>query len=537
MFAKFIKPISPTVLNLITASYIMLLLNSGFWAQLWRIFPDMVLTPAGLALAVWALTLFTLELLGPWRLQKPALILLVMTAAGANYYATQFGVLIDRDMIGTIFLTTVAETRHLITLSMVTSIGLLGVLPALLIWKAPLKPKSWRHWLWRWPVGVAVSFALVPAFLLLDFKAYSAAIRENRQLMASYQPGATITAVVKYVRGELATPLGPPTQIGLDAAQGAASTGDKPMVFVVFLGETARAQNFGLQPGARATTPLLAQREVAYFSNTHSCGTLTNVSVPCMFSHFGEDAYSRDLFKTHENLMDVIARAGFDAQWWDNNTGDQSIMRSLPQGWSRVDAAWDPAACAAGECTDEIFLPLLEKTLAEAQKNTVLVLHMIGSHGPAYYLRYPEARRLFTPDCRTAEFDKCSQDEIINAYDNSIAQTDYVLAQAIDMMAAATRVDAGLLYMSDHGESLGEGGVYLHGMPKLFAPETQTSVPFLIWLGQGYQARLGVAQDCLATKTRDRMTHDVFFHTVLGLLDVQTSIKDPALDISASCKG
>lgn len=523
------------VLNLGAATYIMAVLNANFWQRLTALFEGDVIAAMGLATAVWALTLFLLELLGPSLLQKPVLAALILISASANYYQTHFGVLIDEEILRSTLETTVAESRHLVTVSMLTTIALTGVLPVLILWKIPVGRRGLVHQIWRYPLGVIVSFALVAGFLFTDYKTYSSVLRENHALMQAYQPGATLLSAAKFVKHTYTTTDIEVAPIGEDVAAGPRLAGsDRPLVFVLFLGETARATNFGLEGDARNTTPLLAELpDVTYFPETTSCGTVTTVSVPCLFSPFGMEDYSRERFFASENLVDVIARAGFDVQWWDNNTGDQSVMQRM--SWTKVDAAWDPAACAQGECTDSIFLPLIDQVLENAQGNTLLVLHMIGSHGPAYYMRYPQERALFTPDCRSVEFADCTDQEIINAYDNTIVETDYVLANAAARLASAENVDTAMLYISDHGESLGEGGIFLHGMPRFIAPDTQTHVPFLIWLGESYQARFGIDSDCLAQARNSGTSQDMIFHTMLGLLDLTTQARDAYLDLTAIC--
>jgi len=531
----FSNGVSPLLLNAVVATYIMAVLNGGFWGHLSGIFPGQTVAALGLAGAVWGLTLFTLELLAPGPVQRPMAALLIVVAASASFYEAKFGVIIDREMVRTILETTVTESRHLLTLDMVTTIALTGVLPAVLVLKVPLRKRRLLHQLWRWPLGMALGFAVMLGFLYADYKTYSAVIRENKALMASYQPGATISAVFKYAKleyGGIKTEVQP---IASDIQRGPRlAQGKKPVVFVLFVGETTRAQNFGLGGGPRQTTPELAKRDLVYYADTTSCGTLTNVSVPCMFSPFDESSYSRTAYLSSENLVDAIAKAGFKVQWWDNNTGDQAVMRF--HQWGRVQEEWAPEACQTGECTDAIFLPLIRKTLAEAKEDTLLVLHMIGSHGPAYYLRYLPQRAVFQPTCNTAEFADCTVEQIVNAYDNTIVEADYVLSQTIDILGQAQNVDTAMVYVSDHGESLGEGGLYLHGVPKFLAPEVQTKVPFLIWLGQSYQRRMGITHDCLRQRQSQPTSQDAVFHTVLGLLDLQTNVLDPQLNLAAGCR-
>lgn len=526
--------IGQTTFNLIVAIYVLSLLNTGFWHRMVAVFGDSPLQFALFATAIFGLTVLTLELLGPVRLQRPMAALLILLAAGANYYEQTFGVLIDREMVRNVFETTVTEARHLITAGAVRTIALTGLLPvALLFWPRIIRVGRW-HQIWRWPLGIMLSFAVLAGGLFADLKTFSAVLREQQDLMASYQPGATLAALVRYGKQQWKTEAGTVRPVATDARPGPfLASADKPVLLVYFVGETARAQNFGLNGYARQTTPGLAERDVINLPDVSSCGTSTAVSLPCMFSPLAQSDYSRDRFLGQENLLDVLARAGFVVRWVDNNTGDQHIAART--GWDRLDPSLTPAACTE-ECTDEAFLPLIQTTLATMTQNTVLVLHMIGNHGPAYFLRYPRDRAVFTPDCQSAEFAACTEAEIINAYDNAVLETDHVLSQTIDMLSASDRALTAMLYVSDHGESLGEGGLYLHAAPMFMAPETQTKVPMVLWLGDGFQTALGLDDTCLRAAAVRPASHDNLFHSVLGLLDVTTGTSDATLDLAGPCR-
>jgi len=523
------------MLNLSVATYLVALLNFGFWARLWAQFPDAPAKAAVFGIAVWALTLLLLELLGPSRLQKPVAAALIMIAASAQYYERNLGVLIDREMVRNILETTPAESRHLITPAMVQAILLWGCLPAALVFWPKVLRLPLRHQLWRWPLGVGLCAALMVGALFADYKDYSSMLRTRHDLMGAYQPGASLWAVGRFAREEWKTADPVAAPVGRDARPGPHLAGaDKPVLLVLFIGETVRAQNFGLNGYARDTTPGLRQRGVINFSDVAACGTSTAVSVPCMFSPVSRAEYSREAYLGNETLLDVLAHAGVAPLWWDNNTGDQRVAART--GWSFVDATMAADACVE-ECTDEAFLPIIESTLATLQTNTVLVMHMIGSHGPSYYLRYPADKAQFLPECRTSQFSDCTTEEIVNAYDNSILQTDRVLSRTIDMLAASDRVIPALLYMSDHGESLGETGLYLHAAPAFMAPEEQTRVPFVMWLSDRFTRTMGLATPCLSALADRGVSHDNLFHTVLGLMNIETSVRDDALDLTAGCRG
>jgi lipid A ethanolaminephosphotransferase len=198
--------------------------------------------------------------------------------------------------------------------------------------------------------------------------------------------------------------------------------------------------------------------------------------------------------------------------------------------------AADGAEFCQPECIDGIFLSHLRQKAEAITGNTVIVLHQIGSHGPSYWLRYPADRELFAPACKTEELTECTAEEIVNAYDNTIAYTDWFLAQVIDVLDASDRVIPAMYYVSDHGESLGEGGLYLHGTPYFMAPEYQTHVPMVIWMSERFRASLAVDEECLGAAAANPASHDNMFSTVLGMVDVTTTAKDEALDLAGACR-
>lgn len=525
----------PAAFNAIIASYLVIVLNGAFWQKANRIFagaPGDIIT---FGAAIWVLTFLTLTLTSLRWLHRPAVAALIVIAAVADYYQSRFGILIDREMIQNAMLTTVTESKHLVTADFLLHVGLFGVLPAALsFWPRIRRPALLRS-LWQWPLTIGLSLVLIAGLLMTDFKTFSAAVREHRDMLGAYQPGATLGALSRYAKMQIRSASKTVQPLGRDARKGAQlAAAPKPVLTVIFVGETARAQNFGLDGYARDTTPELRGRDIVNFTDVSSCGTSTAVSLPCMFSPFPMEDYSQTKFVGSENLLDVLAHAGLDVRWFDNNTGDQRI--ALRTGATRIDKTMDPEACAMGECTDAALLPILSRTMAEMTGDTVLVLHMIGSHGPAYHLRYPPEFDRFTPACPTADFAKCTTEEIVNAYDNTILFTDHVLAQAIGLMAAQDRVMPAMLYMSDHGESLGEGGLYLHAAPMFMAPDTQRKVPFLMWFSDGYKTAMGLDQACVARRAATPVSHDNLFHTVLGLMDITTTAHDPALDLTAGCR-
>lgn len=528
--------LSPFLLNALVATYLLALCNTTFWGHLFRIFEGRTVTALVFAGAVWALMLLVVSLLAVRRLQKPVLVALLITAGVTSYYVDVLGVVVDRDMIQNAMTTTFAESKHLITLQFLVHVFLYGVIPSILVlWVRIRRASVLRGLAGVGLVGV-LSAALLVGLLFTDMKAYSTVLRGNKELMASVQPLAPMNGALLYARMMFRSTQIVVQPTGLDAKPGPLlAKADKPVLMVIVAGETGRAQNWSLGGYKRETNAELKTRDILYYPNATSCGTATATSMPCMFSPLTRSQYSYEGGLSNENLLDVLMRAGFDVEWWDNNTGDKNIADRLPVPPHKM-VAEDGAEFCFPECIDGVFLKNLQQKADTITKNTVIVLHQIGSHGPSYWLRYPPERELFKPTCQTPELTSCSTEEIVNAYDNTIAYADWFLAQVIDRLDATDRVIPAMYYVSDHGENLGEGGLYLHGTPYFMAPEYQTRVPMVLWMSQRFRDSLGLDAACLKAKAAEPVSHDNMFSTVLGLLDVTTTARDETLDIAAPCR-
>jgi lipid A ethanolaminephosphotransferase len=180
------------------------------------------------------------------------------------------------------------------------------------------------------------------------------------------------------------------------------------------------------------------------------------------------------------------------------------------------------------------MLPILEEKIKNQNKNMMIVLHMMGSHGPSYYQRYPEAFRKFMPTCDTSDIQKCSHEEIVNTYDNTILYTDFILSSVIDIAKKFSDRKIAIIFVSDHGQSLGENGTYLHGLPYAIAPQEQKHIPVMLWLSDVAQNRIDHA--CMKEKANNiPILHDHIFHSVIGLMQIKTSLLDQSLDIFQGC--
>jgi lipid A ethanolaminephosphotransferase len=320
---------------------------------------------------------------------------------------------------------------------------------------------------------------------------------------------------------------------GLDAH--AAYPIPKARLLVLVLGETARARNHGLNGYARDTTPRMRAAGGYYFPDTEACGTATTISVPCIFSGFSSADFSLMKGREAETLIDVVKRARARVIWLDNDSGCKDVCAAAD--YHDLTGSRDPRFCPEpADCRDEILLDGLQARIRADLRDTLIVLHIKGSHGPAYYRRYPPAFEKFTPVCRTSDLAGCTVESIVNAYDNSILYTDHIIGEVIEILRRQSdRYATALLYVSDHGESLGEGGLFLHGLPKSIAPSEQTRVPMYAWVSPQFVKLEDWDEACMRRQTAVPRSHDNVYATVLGFLEVESVEYKPALDLFDPC--
>lgn len=532
---------SRTVYLIIFALYIGLLLNLAFYRQVFTLLPVNSLHNwlVFLSMPVVAFSVMNIltTLASFLKLDRLVISLFILLSASAQYFIWTFGVVIDRAMITNILDTTPAESFALMSGKMVLTLGLSGVLMVAFAWWIKIsKAKTvWRSIAVRL-LNILVSALLIVLVAALFYKDYASVFRNNKELVKSLSPSNSIVAINSWYAHNKMDNL-PLVKIGEDAVQKPEMhSGPRKNLTILVLGETSRAQNFSLGGYQRETNPRLKQDDVIYFANTTSCGTATAVSVPCMFSNMPRAHYDEELAHHQEGVLDILQRAGIRVLWNDNDGGCKGACDRVPH--QNVTDLNLTGQCIEGECYDEVLFHNLESYIDNLQQDGIIVLHTIGSHGPTYYNRYPAEFRKFTPTCDTNEIQSCSQQQLTNTYDNTILYIDYVVDKAIKLLQSKQdKFTTSLVYLSDHGESLGEDGVYLHGLPWSIAPETQKHVPMLLWLSQDYQQRYGVSSQCLQQRAKtDPYSQDNLFSTLLGLLGVDTHEYQATDDILTPCR-
>jgi len=469
-----------------------------------------------------------------WRWNaKPLLTLLFVTTAFATHYMNSYSVYLDADMLRNVLNTDHKESRELITPALLWPLLFYAALPIAVLWRVRLRRRSWGRALGVRLLFLAAIAAVGAAGSMLSFQSLSALMRNHREVRYLATPVNYLVALKQDLKTDSPIKHKPKLPIEHDAMATPRAPGSRPRLLLIVLGETMRAQNWGLNGYARQTTPELAQTGVINFPDMHSCGTSTEVSVPCMFSPFGRHDYDEAKIRAHQSFLHVLEHAGIATLWRDNQSGCKGVCEGLQI--QQLDDAKKPGLCKDGRCMDEILLDDLAAQVRARPGDRVVVLHQLGSHGPAYFQRYPAQFRRFAPTCDTAELGNCSREQIVNTYDNTVLYTDHFLDRAIGTLRALPDYDTAMIYLSDHGESLGEKGLYLHGVPYAIAPAEQTRVPMVMWFSPEFAQDRGLDLKCLRQRANGRADQDNLFPSVLGLMQVRTSVYDRSRDLFAGC--
>lgn len=516
------RRINAYCLMALTAFYLLVTANLRFFSKLTDVYP---LTTYGLFVGSVFLVLFgvllLLIVLTSYRFSiKPVLITLLLTAAITGHFTDTYGTVYDTTMLQNALQTDRGETKDLLNAIFVVRVLLLGVVPSLLIARLPIDFLPTRRALiWR-ITTLAISLLLIVMPIVGFSKDYASFFRVHKPLRFYTNPVTPVYALGKLAHIEYKKAVAPKQMIShaADATQTLRPPNRKPRLIVMVVGETARGDHVSLNGYQKNTFPKLGTLDnVTSFRQMMSCGTSTAYSVPCMFSYLGAANYDVDSAIYQENVLDTLHRLGVAVLWRDNNSDDKGVMTRLPaHHYQNYQQPTTNTACDNhyGECRDVGMLTGLNDWVTSTEGDTLIVLHQMGNHGPAYFKRYDEQFEHHQPVCKNNELAKCPTDHLINAYDNALLATDDFLFKSIEWLKGyQDSHEVALVYASDHGESLGEKGIYLHGMPNAFAPIEQKHVAAFFWPGNS---------PFTATDKLAPLSHDALTPTLLALFDVTT---------------
>jgi len=458
---------------------------------------------------------------------KPLLIIAVMVSSFTNYFMNTYHVVIDHAMIRNSLQTNLNESLDLFSITLILYVVFLGLIPSYLIYKVKVKYNPLRKESIEKIKTIVLSIVLIVILILSLSKYYTSFFREHKQLRYYANPTYWIYSIRTYIKRTYFSGPIVVKALGTDASI-PDSKHNKIVIMVV--GEAARADHFSLNGYEKETNPLLINDDIINFSNMSSCGTATAKSVPCMFSIYGRSDYSYKKGIRSENVLDVLKHTNqIDILWRDNNSDSKGVALRVP--YEDYKSSKNNTICTEGECRDEGMLVGLDKHIEKNKnKDILIVLHQMGTHGPAYYKRYTKEFEKFKPVCKTNQLEECTKETIANGYDNAILYTDYFLDKTINFLKQYDKTyETALIYMSDHGESLGENGIYLHGLPYFMAPDAQTHVGSFVWFGDKMKKNIDIEK---LTKNKDNdYSQDNLFHTLLGIFNVETKVYNKKMDM------
>lgn len=535
--------LSLSQLNLLLAIWLGVGLNIAFYQQIQQLTPYTG-AKAGLFLAATVLVVIALYnvlmqlLQWRWNFKILASVLLIIGGFSA-YFVNSLGITITSDQVQNMMQTDAKEVHDLISPQFFTWVLALVIVPVFITLVLPIRPEAMRTVLGKKMLNIALSLIVMAGLLFVYFVDYAAIFREHRDLKGMLSPQNSIASALSYYHKKAPKQNLPLVKYGEDAhLVEKASQGQLPKLMVLVVGETARAESFSLNGYGKNTNPELSQQNIINFNQVSSCGTATAVSVPCMFSGMSRSEYDEQLAGHREGLLDIAQRAGYKVTWIDNNSGCKGTCTrvekyefpaKLKQKWCDAD----------GECFDEILVDALKDYLAAIPKQDssprLIVLHQMGSHGPAYFKRSKAEFQKFKPTCNSNAIQGCTSAELINSYDNSIVYTDHVLSELMNTLKTTTNYQTGLWYLSDHGESTGEHGLYLHGSPYAIAPTQQTHVPMLMWFSPAWQKNNSAQYTCLMAQKSQKLSQDNLFPSMLSLLGIQTQVIDEKNNMLQPC--
>jgi lipid A ethanolaminephosphotransferase len=540
MFKKFKygkMEVKSQTLVLFSAIYFAFVLNLAFWRYLLEHvqinnFANLFFIISVAISVVSAFYIFFNLIIVPFA-AKPLLSLLLLFSSIVNYMMFSLNVFVDKDMMRNVFETTPNEAWDLVTIPGVIWVLVLGILPVVFLISIKIKYLPFKKELFSRVKLIAIAIILLLIQVPFFYKSYAAFIRNHSEIGHLLNTSNYIDGTIKEIKIRFNSNH---KFVRLDENPSLILNDERTKtVFILMIGETARDANFSLGGYKRNTNPLLAKEDVIYFKGVKSCGTSTAHSIPCMFSNLTRSGFSQTKARYMENVLDLIKRAGYDVIWQENDEGCKHVCDrvTIENMLERKNSPY----CRTGYCLDEVFLEGLDKKLMNIKKDTVIIMHTMGSHGPAYYKRYPDRFKIFKPTCDTSDIQNCSRESVINTYDNTIVYTDYIISSVINTLKKFPNLESGFLYVSDHGESLGEKNLYLHGMPYAIAPEEQKTVPMILWMSDNMKVLDYINYSCLKSKAKaNDYSHDVIFHSLLSILKVKTISYNPDLDIFRSCR-
>ncbi|RRJ89334.1 phosphoethanolamine--lipid A transferase EptA [Paenimyroides tangerinum] len=419
----------------------------------------------------------------------------------AVYFINSYSVIIDESMISNILNTNFDESSAFFSFKLIIYLVCFGILPSIFIFKAKFEKVSFKKFMIQTGINLGLILLIVVAnaanVLWID---KNSKVVGGLAMPWSYAVNTPLFYIheAKKNQKEILLP-------------DATITNDEKSVMVLVIGESARSENFSLYGYSKNTNPLLSKIENLHNFNATSCATYTTAGLKCILEHEN----SNDLY---EILPNYLNRNDVDVIWRTTNWGEPPVHIEKYKKRENLIENCEGIGCDY----DEILLAGLKDEILNSNKKKILIiLHTSTSHGPTYSKKYPPQFEVFKPVCNSVEVANCSQEELINAYDNTIVYTDFILSSVIETLKELPNYKSSMIYVSDHGESLGEKNLYMHGVPMSLAPKQQYEIPFIVWVSDGSKE----------LKKNNALTQNHVFHSVMNFLGITSPIYNEEMNI------
>lgn len=433
---------------------------------------------------------------------KVLLVLFFIINSIAVYFVNTYSVIIDESMIGNILNTNFEESSSFFSLKLIVYLILLGVIPSIYIIKAKIINVTLK----RFFINISLALLFILGLVIANANNILWIDKNSKTLGGlampwSYTVNISLFYIHEYKKNEKEIIL-----------PDATIRDNEKSVVVLVIGESARSQNFSLYGYEKNTNPLLSKIPNLFHFNANSSATYTTAGVKSILEH-------TDTNDLYEILPNYLYRNDVEVIWRTSNWGEPPIHI---KNYQKRDAL--KTNCTGEGCNyDEVLLTGLKEQILASTKNKILiVLHTSTSHGPTYSKKYPAQFETFKPVCNSVELGNCSTTELINAYDNTIVYTDYILSNVIEDLKQLKEFKSTMIFVSDHGESLGEKNLYMHGLPMSIAPKEQYEIPFIVWLSDNSSKQL---------KPNKLLSQNHVFHSVLNFLNIESPVYKEDMNI------
>lgn len=507
---------------------VVLFFNYSFWQQAISAYPlNLSNLPflTSLLVLIFSVQYAALMLVNFKYTLKPFIIFVLIIAGISAYAMDTYGYIISAISYQSLFASDKYEALDLINYKLFLYVFFLIISPALTILYFKFRYPSFKNLLLHLIIAILIIIVNISIFS----RDYISFLRNHKIIHYHINPVRPLYSLAKFTFKSFQDIQD--TTFGIiDANPTKTADTRKPKLIVLVVGESDRSINYSLNGYNKITNPLLSNRNDVYsFKKFYSCGTETSVSVPCMFSHYKREDFDYHKVLYTENVLDLLQKSNVQVVWRDNDGGCKGVCdRIITEDFNNANIL---PFCNSDECHDEVLLHNLQNIIEQNSQDKLIVLHKKGNHGPAYYKRYPQQFAVFNPTCKSGNLGTCADSEIINTYDNIILYTDYFLDKVITQLENnSEKYQTAMIYVSDHGESLGEHGIYLHAMPYWLAPQEQTHIPFIFWASRDFH----VDRERLNAIQQQNFSHDNLFHSLLGLFKIQTIAYNRSLDMFAS---